>query len=53
MQMWVPDVRSPHFAEAAHQQSAAVAASEADADDQAFVDAVSWDWSADEAPDRE
>ncbi len=48
MQIWVPDVRAPEFARAAHEQSAAIAASEQDADDQEFVDAISWDWDADE-----
>ncbi len=48
MQIWVPDVRAPEFARAAHEQSAAIAASEQDADDQEFVDALSWDWDADE-----
>lgn len=41
VQIWVPDVRAPEFATAAHVQSAAVAASEHDADDQAFIDALS------------
>lgn len=44
VQIWVPDVRAPEFADAAHRQSAAIAASEMDADDQAFVDAISWEW---------
>ena len=44
IQIWVPDVRSPAFAAEAHRQSAAIAASEQEADDQAFVDAISWDW---------
>jgi len=48
VQIWVPDVRSPRFAAAAHSQSAAIAASEAEAEDQAFVDAISWDQAADE-----
>lgn len=48
VQIWVPDVRAPEFARAAHEQSAAIAASEQDADDQAFVDAISWDWMAGE-----
>lgn len=48
MQIWVPDVQAPEFARAAHEQSAAIAAGEQDADDQAFVDAISWDWAADE-----
>lgn len=43
VQIWVPDVRAPQFATAAHAQSAAVAASEHAADDQAFIDAISWD----------
>ena len=41
IQIWVPDVRSPEFAAAAHHQAGAVAASEQAADDQAFIDAVS------------
>ena len=41
VQIWVPDVRSPGFAEEAHRQSIAVAASEHADDDQAFVDSVS------------
>jgi hypothetical protein len=40
VQLWVPDTRAPEFAEEAHRQSAAVAA---DADDQAFIDALAWD----------
>lgn len=43
VQIWVPDVRAPGFAAEAHRQSAAVAASEHAADDQAFVDAISLD----------
>ena len=42
IQIWVPDVRAPEFVEEAHRQSAAIAASEHEADDQAFVDAISW-----------
>jgi hypothetical protein len=44
IQIWVPDVHAPEFADAAHRQSAAIAASEMEADDQAFVDAISWEW---------
>ena len=44
VQIWVPDTRAPEFLEQAHDQSAAIAASEHEADDQAFVDALSWDW---------
>ena len=43
IQIWVPDVRSPEFELEARRQSAAVAASEHAADDQAFIDAVSLD----------
>jgi hypothetical protein len=41
IQIWVPDVRSPAFEEAAHRQSLAVAQSPQSDDDQAFVDSVS------------
>jgi len=34
------------FAAQAHRQSAVIAAGEQDPDDQAFVDAISWDWDA-------
>ncbi len=40
--IWVPDVRAPGFAAEAHRQSALVAASQHEAEDQAFVDAISW-----------
>lgn len=40
VQLWVPDVRSPQFALQAHEQSVAVASSDAEADDQAFIDAL-------------
>ncbi|MFV0308820.1 MAG: antitoxin MazE family protein [Desertimonas sp.] len=43
IQIWVPDVRSPEFADQAHRQSAAVAASDHATDDQAFIDAISLD----------
>jgi hypothetical protein len=43
IQIWVPDVRSPQFAEQAHEQAMAAAASDAAGDDQAFIDAVSLD----------
>jgi hypothetical protein len=43
VQIWVPDVRSPQFVEQAHLQSAAVAASTHEQDDQAFIDALSSD----------
>lgn len=41
VQFWVLDVRSPGFAEEAHRQSRAVAASARAGDDQAFVDSIS------------
>lgn len=44
VQIWVPDVRAPEFAAEAHRQSALIAASEQEAQDQAFVDALSWEW---------
>lgn len=43
IQIWVADVRSPGFAAEAHRQSAAVAASDHAADDQAFIDSISVD----------
>jgi hypothetical protein len=44
LQIWVPDVRAPEFVAEAHRQSVAIATSEHEADDQAFVDAISSDW---------
>lgn len=41
VQIWVPDVRAPEFVAEAHRQSVAIATSEGEADDQAFVDAIS------------
>ena len=41
VQIWVPDVNAEGFAEEAHRQSRAVAASDAADDDQGFVDSVS------------
>ncbi|MCJ2058324.1 antitoxin MazE family protein [Methylobacterium sp. J-048] len=41
IQIWVPDVRTPAFKAEAHRQSLAVADSAGDAEDQAFIDAVS------------
>ncbi|MEO6653970.1 MAG: antitoxin MazE family protein [Ilumatobacteraceae bacterium] len=40
IQFWVPDVRSPQFAQQAHDQSVAVASSSVETDDQAFIDAL-------------
>ncbi len=44
IEVWVPDVRSPMFRTEAHRQSAAVANSPYEPDDQAFIDIVT-DWS--------
>lgn len=41
LQIWVPDVGAPGFAEEAHRQSRAVSESVHAADDQSFVDAIS------------
>ena len=44
VQIWVPDVNAPGFAEEAHRQSLAVANSPTEAEDQAFVDdLIDWD----------
>jgi hypothetical protein len=50
LQIWVPDVRAPEFIAEAHRQSAAIASSEGEADDQAFVDAISVGLDDDEQP---
>lgn len=49
IQIWVPDVRAPEFVAEAHRQSAAIASSEQEVDDQEFVDAISSAW--DDVPD--
>jgi hypothetical protein len=41
IQIWVPDVRAPAFKAEARRQSLAVASSEYEAEDQAFIDAIS------------
>jgi hypothetical protein len=41
IQIWVPDTRSRHFAEEAHRQSLAVAASPHAGEDQDFIEAIS------------
>ena len=41
IQIWVPDVRSPAFAAEARRQSRLVAKSAHEAEDQAFIDAIS------------
>ncbi|MGL5857008.1 MAG: antitoxin MazE-like protein [Angustibacter sp.] len=47
IQIWVPDVRAEEFVAAAHRQSAAIAASRHEVNDQAFVDAISVRWDGD------
>lgn len=42
VQFWAPDARAPEFAVEAHRQAALAAASPQAAEDQAFVDAISW-----------
>ena len=44
VQHWVPDVTSAAFKAEAHRQSKIVGDSQHDADDQAFVDAISEFW---------
>jgi hypothetical protein len=48
LQIWVPDVRAPEFIAEAHRQSAAIATSEGEDRDQAFVDAISIGWETDD-----
>lgn len=48
VQIWVPDVRAPEFIAQAHRQSIAIATSEGEPDDQAFVDAISVSLDADD-----
>jgi len=43
----VSDVADPGFITEAHRQSAAIAASDYEADYQAVVDAISWEWDTD------
>lgn len=43
VQIWVPDVNAPQFAEEARRQSAVAARSDTEQDDQTFVDAISWE----------
>jgi len=44
VQIWVPDTRSPQFAQEAARQAALVAAADRESDDQDFVDAISIAW---------
>lgn len=50
VQIWVPDVRAAEFVAEAHRQSTAVAGSEYETEDQAFVDAISVDWDTEAEP---
>jgi hypothetical protein len=50
VQMWLPDTRTDTFAARAREESAALASHPNEADDQAFVDAVSWLTSDAESP---
>jgi hypothetical protein len=45
IQVWVPDVRSPRFVREARRQSRLVAASPFEAQEQAFIDAIS-EWNS-------
>ncbi|HYT76030.1 MAG TPA: antitoxin MazE family protein [Vicinamibacterales bacterium] len=40
IQIWLPDVNAPEFIRLARKQSLAIARSEQEAEDQAFVDAI-------------
>lgn len=42
VQMWLPDTRTPEFAELAHRASVAIASSPTEQEDQAFIDSVQW-----------
>ena len=42
IQMWLPDTRTPEFAELAHRASVAIASSPTEQEDQAFIDSVQW-----------
>ncbi|MDO9708815.1 antitoxin MazE family protein [Paracraurococcus lichenis] len=44
IQIWVPDTRAPGFEEELRRQVRAIAESEQERDDQAFVDAISAEW---------
>ena len=48
VQYWVPDVTSAEFKAEAHRQSKLVGDSQHEADDQAFVDAISEFWTTQE-----
>jgi len=49
VQMWLPDTRTPEFAELAHRASLAAANSPTEREDQAFIDSIQWLTSEEEA----
>lgn len=48
MQIWVPDTRTVEFSRQAHKDALMIARSEREAEEQAWVDSVSW-WNSPEA----
>lgn len=44
IQIWVPDVTSPKFKEQARRESKIIANGPTEAEDQAFIDAISISW---------
>jgi len=42
LQMWLPDTNTPEFRAQAHKDALAIANSPTEAEDQAFIDSVSW-----------
>jgi hypothetical protein len=42
IQIWIPDTRAPGFTEEVRRQCRIIANSPHEADDQAFVDSISW-----------
>ena len=49
VQLWLPDTRTPEFADQARRASLVIANSPTEQDDQAFIDAVQWWTSAESA----
>lgn len=52
VQMWLPDTRSEAYAAQAHKDSLAIARSETEAEDQAWLESMSW-WNSPEARELE
>lgn len=44
IQIWVPDVRAPGFAEEARRQALLIANAVGEAEDQAFIESISMAW---------